>query len=156
MHNITFFLLFFSTLFLSCSSSGQKNEQQKIEADIIELNTWLNLMPGRPGQFFLQGEIVVKNLSDESFDVISVENIKVYAKEELIFNFIPILEVKDQKDDLILEPHSSKEFRFRTDGGIRLGSIEIPEDKIDVKFSVTAGIYKYDFELNDINVERAY
>ena len=143
-------------LTLSCSPSSRKNEIQNFEVVITEMNTWLNLMPGSPGKFFLQGEMIIKNLTGETIEDISIDNLKVYSKEKLLFNFIPILELKNQEDQKILQPRSSLEFRFRTDGGIRLGNIEIPDDKVDVIFSVTCDSGKYIVDLKNINVERTY
>lgn len=141
---------------LSCSSSGQKTEIQNIEVVITGMNTWLNLMPGSPGKFFLQGEMTVKILADETLTDISIKNIKVYSREKLIFNFTPILELKYQDDQMTLRPGSSVEYRFGTDGGIRLGAVEIPDDKVDVIFSVSGGYGKYLVDLKDVYLERAY
>ena len=143
-------------LTLSCSPSGQKNEIQNFEVVITEMNTWLNLMPGSPGKFFLQGEMIIKNLTGETIEDISIDNLKVYSKEKLLFNFSPILELKNQDGQKILQPHSSIEYRFRTDGGIRLGNIEILDDKVDIIFSVTGDSGKYIVDLKNINVERTY
>jgi len=143
-------------LTLSCSPSSQKNEIQNFEVIITEMNTWLNLMPGSPGKFFLQGEIIIKNLTNETIEEISIDTVKVYSQEKLLFNFIPIFELKNQDGQKILLPDSSVEYRFRTDGGIRLGNIEIPDDKVDVIFSVTGGSGKYIVDLKNINVERTY
>ena len=143
-------------LTLSCSHSGQKNEKQNFEVVITEMNTWLNLMPGSPGKFFLQGEMIIKNLTDETIEDISIDNVKVYSQEKLLFNFSPILEFKNLDGQKILKPGSSIEYRFRTDGGIRLGTIEIPDDKVDVIFSVTGDSGKYIVDLKNVNVERTY
>ena len=50
----------------SCASSEKAKAELLLEVKKIEINAWLNLMPGvSPGKFHLTGEVILQNQGDE-------------------------------------------------------------------------------------------
>lgn len=137
-------------ILISCSNSQvQRNEViQKI--NIVDIQTWINLMPGGPGSFHVTGEY--------EFDEAEKGNLSL-LKIIVFFDDKTIYEINSDNFSNELQPGESYQitkFRFYTKSGLKLNEMIRTVEKINVKL-----IYDFDGELiemivNDIYVTRAY
>lgn len=153
---IRYSVLIFISVLLGCSSSQKKYNDMKIEFKILSTDAWLNLMPGNPGKFFIQGEAEIFNHTDEQVDIPSLKNILVYSDSILIYTVDAYLTADDKNPEQTIAAGSSRKFRFGTNAGLNMKESLLVKDTIDVIFNFAADSKLYRVEKNGIILERAY
>ncbi|MBK7629736.1 MAG: hypothetical protein IPJ23_03300 [Ignavibacteriales bacterium] len=137
-------------IFISCSNSQvQKNKIEK-QIDIIDMQAWINLMPGGPGSFHLSGEYEFDGTENIN---LSLSKITVYSENKIIYEI--------SSADFSNESHAGEnikkiKYRFNIQPGLKLNEMIRTVEKIEVKL-----IYDFDGSSiekikNNIYVTRAY
>ena len=135
MKSIIIFI-FFIALLVCCSSRQEKDE---LEIEVVEINSWLNLMPGSPGKFFLQGELAITNRGEEEIIALNIESISVYSGMVSIYNFKPYFESDSHSKGNSISSNATKNFRFGTEEGLKINEITYVAGQFVNKLKKTFG-----------------
>ncbi len=150
------FIISFMVVLISCSSSKDESEKPGIEVKSYSVDCWLNLMPGAPGKFFMNGEMKIKNLTEDDINKIEFNRVTVYSNKEVVYTFTPFTETENGGYNLSLKSASEKSFRFGTKRGLKMDERLISNDKIDMSVEMMYDGKKFVYDIKDIKVERAY
>lgn len=154
-NSIVLIILF---LISNCACS-QKKEKAELLLEVvkIEINTWLNLMPGvSPGKFHLTGEVTLKNLGDNDINDISLNKIIVYSSEDFIYTFKPYFKNNLEEDNFNLQKGMPKVFSFGLKEGLKIDERISTSKLINIKLNFVSGKGSYSYLVNNVEVEEAY
>jgi hypothetical protein len=145
-------------LLITCSACSEKEKAELLlEVENIEINSWLDLMPGvSPGKFHLTGEVTLKNLGDKDVNDISLNNITVYSSEENIYTFKPYFKNKSEEDNFNLKKGMTKVFRFGLEEGLKIDGRISTYKMINIKLKFVSGKGSYYYLVNNVEVEEAH
>jgi len=153
----TSLLPFIPFIISSCASSEKVNYNFDFSIEKLEINAWLDLMPGTSsGKFHLTGEITLKNKGSDELKNIELNNITVYSNEEVVYTLTPYFSPKNKKDNYNLGINKEKEFSFGTDNVLKIDERLEKNNKIDIKLDFISEQGSIYFKFHDIEVERAY
>jgi hypothetical protein len=133
-----FRLLFFSLLFFSsinCSGSKEVNESD-YEINIIEINSWLNLMPGGPGSFHLSGELEIHSNPENVVIDLNIKEIIVYSGEQLLYRFKPVFQYSRTEPDFSLNNKKIEVYQFFTEKGLEIREVLMGNNLINVEMTL--------------------
>jgi hypothetical protein len=153
-----FRLLFFSLLFFSsinCSGSKEVNESD-FKINIIEINSWLNLMPGGPGSFHLSGELEIHSNPENVVIDLNIKEIIVYSGEQLLYRFKPVFQYSRTEPDFSLNNKKIEVYQFFTEKGLEIREVLMGNNQINVEMTLVIGDKELVEKLKDIEVTRAY
>lgn len=120
-------LIFYNLFVISCSTpqSQLNNYAQKI--NIVDVQAWINLMPGGPGSFHIIG---VYQCADSVKCDAKLAAIKIFSDSELIYE----LNKESFTCESQIESHlKSIEYNFYTNPGIKLNEEIQTVEKVNVK-----------------------
>jgi hypothetical protein len=141
-------LVFYNLFVISCSTSQSQLNNYAEQIDIVDVETWINLMPGGPGSFHISGKYELPEELNEK--EIFLDKIVVRDSDKEIYNLIAELQfVKNSEKE-------TKEFVFTNSYQTKINPILMQRDSIDVQlvFSINGGTIKRDFI--KIPLTRAY
>ena len=154
---ITALLLFIPFVISSFASSEKVKYNLDLSVEKLEINAWLNLMPGTsPGKFHLTGEITLKNNGSDEINNIELNNITVYSNKEVVYTLVPYFSPKNKEDNYHLGITMEKEFSFGTDNVLKIDEQLEKNNKIDIKLEFISEQGSIYFGFHNIEVERAY
>lgn len=144
------------SVILICDCAGVKETCSDVEVKVLEINSWLNLMPGGPGSFHLSGEFSLLRENQEVECEISIEKIQVYYSDKLIYTFKPVIQYSRTEQDSNQPKHRMKVYQFFTETGLEILEPMMAAEFVDVELQ-----FKIDDEimlerLNEIELIRAY
>lgn len=144
------------SIFFICNCAGIKETCSDVEVKVLEINSWLNLMPGGPGSFHLSGEFSLLRENQEVECEISIEKIQVYYSDKLIYTFKPVMQYSRTEQDSNQPKHLMKVYQFFTETGLEILEPMMAAEFIDVEL-----LFKVDdknvFErINEVELTRAY
>jgi len=144
-------------LITSCACSEKAKAELLLEVVKIEIDAWLNLLPGvSPGKFHLTGEVTLKNQSDEPIKNISLSNITVYSSEEVIYFFIPYFKNKMEEDNINLKTGMDKIFSFGMAEGLKIDERLARNKIINVNLNFVSDKGSYSYSVDNVKVEETY
>ena len=143
-------LIFYNLLFISCSTSQSQLNNYAEQIKIVDVEAWINLMPGGPGSFHLVG---VYECTDTVKLDANLEIIKVISDNELIYEL--------NKDSFTCEAQIETEaqsfkYNINTNPGIKLNEKIQTLEKVDVKLVFNFDGCKIEKEIHNIILARAY
>lgn len=147
---IILYLILNGLLFLSCSTPSIAQKDLSEQITIVDVQAWINLMPGGPGSFHLTG---VYECTDTVKCDAELVVVKVYSNNELIYEL--------NKNSFACESQigsnqQSLRFIFNTSPGIKLNEkIQIVE-KVNIKLIFNFDGSTIEKDCNDIILTRAY
>ena len=141
----------------SCASSEKANVEESLEVTKIEIDAWLNLMPGvSPGKFHLTGDVFLQNISDEEIKNINLDNITVYSSEEVIYSFKPYFTPKIEGDNFSLKTGMEKVFTFGIEDGLKIDERLDKNNFININLNFISDKGSYSYSVDIVKVEEAY
>ena len=144
-------------LFTSFSCSEKTKAELLLEVVKININTWLNLMPGvSPGKFHLTGEVTLQNKSDEEINNISLNNVTVYSLGKVIYSFEPYFKNKMMEDNFNLKTGMTKVFRFGMAEGLKIDERLTNNRIVNIKLNFVSDKGNYSYSVDSVEVEEAY
>ncbi|MGB5848254.1 MAG: hypothetical protein WBH40_07200 [Ignavibacteriaceae bacterium] len=150
-------ILIVTLLITSCARSEKGKAEILLEVENIEINAWLNFMPGvSPGKFHLTGEVTLQNQSDEPIKNFGLSNITVYSSEEIIYSFKPYITNKMEGDNLNLNTRMDIIFSFGMAEGLKIDERLAKNKIINVNLNFVSDKGSYSFSVDRIKVEEAY
>jgi hypothetical protein len=137
-------------ILISCTTSQDQFNKLADQIRIIDIESWLNMMPGGPGSFHIIGKYECSDTVDYSANL---KNIKVYSDSTLVYDL--------KKDDFTNEKQNEQDtqkisYSFFTQPGIKLNDIVQSVEKVDVKLIFNFNEVIIEKNVNDIVLTRAY
>lgn len=144
-----------SILFTS-NCAGVKETCNDVEVKVLEINSWLNLMPGGPGSFHLSGEFSLFHENEEVECEISIVKIQVYYNDELIYSFKPLIQYSrtEQKSNQL--NRLTEVFQFFTETGLEIREPMMAAEFIDVELLFEIDDKNVFERINEVELTRAY
>lgn len=141
---------FFILILISCTTSQDQSSMLAEQIKIIDIESWLNMMPGGPGSFHVVGKYECSDTTDCS---VKLKNIKVYSDSVLIYDLT--------KDDFKIEKQIEQDiqkvsYSFYTQPGIKLNDRIQSIEKVDVTLIFIFNDAMIEKNVNDIILTRAY
>ncbi len=141
---------FFILILISCTASQDQSNKFAEQIRIIDLESWLNMMPGGPGSFHIIGKYECFDTSECSDNL---KNIKVYSDSVLIYDL--------KKDNFTIEKQIEQDiqkisYSFFTQPGIKLNDIIQSIEKVGVTLIFNFNDVIIEKNVNDIVLTRAY
>ena len=150
-------ILIVMLLITSFACSKKVQSELFLEVKKVEINAWLNLMPGvLPGKFHLTGEVTLQNKSDEEIKNISLNKIIVYSSEEVIYSFKPYFTDKMENDDFNLKTGMDKIFGFGMAEGLKIDERLSKNKIININLNFVSDKGNYSNSIDSVKVEEAY
>lgn len=143
-------LIFYNMMLASCTTPQLQSSSFSDQINIIDVEAWLNVMPGGPGSFHIIGKY---ECSDTAYCDAKLINIKVYSESSLIYD---IAEEDINCETQIEKDTQSIKYSFFTQPGIKLNEKIQTIEKIDVKLIFDFGTKSIEKDLRDIILTRAY
>jgi hypothetical protein len=144
-------------LITSCAHSKKTKTESLLEVVNIEINAWLDLMPGvSPGKFHLTGEVTLQNINDEEIKDISLTKITVYSSDDVVYSFKPYFTNKMEGNNFNLEKGITKVFRFGIVEGLKIDERIADNKIINIKLIFVSNKGSYSYSADSIQVEEAY
>jgi len=144
-------------LITSFACSKKVQSELFLEVKKVEINAWLNLMPGVSlGKFHLTGEVTLQNQSDEEINNTSLNNITVYSSEEVIYSFKPYFTNKMEEDNFNLIKGMAKVFRFGMEEGLKIDKRLAKNKIININLEFVSDKGSYTYSVDSVEVEEAY
>ena len=135
-------------LLTSCSSNLSEKNFDELDIKIVDVQSWLNLMPGGPGSFHISGKYELPEELDEReiflYKIIVIDN----GKE--IYNLIAELQFVNNSLEGI------KEFTFTNHYQTEIEPILMQKDTIDIRLIFSVNSLPVKKDLNKIPLTRAY
>lgn len=135
-------------LITSCSSNLSEKNFDELDIKIVDVQSWLNLMPGGPGSFHISGKYELPEELDEReiflYKIIVIDN----SKE--IYNLIAELQFVHNSLEGI------KEFTFTNHYQTEIEPILMQKDTIDIRLIFSVNSLPVKKDLNKIPLTRAY
>lgn len=147
-------IVLLNIFFLACSSS-ECNKLDSESIKILEVNSWLNLMPGGPGSFHISGEFELLpelHNPDVNFEL---STISVYSDGKLVYDVVPVVNPKY----LNKENNNSEEgtvFQFGTNPGLEIDERLMANNIISAEFHFTIGETSIVKTVTNIEITRAF
>ncbi len=140
----------FILILISCTSSQDQSNKLDEQIKIIDIESWLNMMPGGPGSFHVIGKYECSDTTDCS---VKLKNIKVYSDSALIYDLT--------KENFTIEKQIEQDiqkvsYSFYTQPGIKLNDRIQSIEKVDVTLIFIFNDVMIEKNLNDIILTRAY
>jgi len=150
-------ILILLLLISNCACSQKTKADLLLKVVKIEINSWLNLMPGvSPGKFHLTGKVTLQNLGDENINDISLNKITVYSSEEVIYTFKPFFKNNLEEDNFNLKKGMTKIFRFGLAEGLKIDDRIITNKLINIKLNFVSDIGSYSYLVNNVELTEAF
>lgn len=149
-------LILISLMLISCSSIKSGKETFKLDIEVNDIHSWLNLMPGSPGKFHLLGKLKIINTGIEVIEELKLDKIKVYSNKELVYSFYPFFKLNDLSEVNSMKPGESNEYVFGVESGLKIDERLMTNNLIDIKMKFISGLKYYQLSLDSITVEQAY
>lgn len=142
--------IFFVLILISCTTSQDQSYKLAEQIRIIDVESWLNMMPGGPGSFHIIGKY---ECTDTVVCSSNLKNIKVYSDSTLIYDL--------QKDNFTIEKQIEQNIKnisysFYTQPGIKLNDRIQSIEKVNVKLIFNFKDVIIEKNVNDIILTRAY
>ena len=135
-------------LITSCSSNLSEKNFDELDIKIVDVQSWLNLMPGGPGSFHISGKYELPEELDEReiflYKIIVIDN----GKE--IYNLIAELQFVHNSLKGI------KEFTFTNHYQTEIEPLLMQKDTIDIRLIFNVNSLPVKKDLNKIPLTRAY
>jgi hypothetical protein len=143
-------LIIFNLILVSCTTSQDQSKKTAGQIRIMDVESWLNMMPGGPGSFHIIGKY---ECSDTADCYAKLTNIKVYSDSVLIYDL--------KKDNFTTEKQIEQDvqkisYNFYTQPGIRLNENIQSIEKVDVVLVFNFNDVIIEKNVNDIVLTRAY
>ena len=141
-------LLVFGFMLTACSSNLTEKDLDRLNIKIVDVQSWLNLMPGGPGSFHISGKYQLpEDLNEKE---IFLEKIIVFDNEKEIYNLTAEIQFISNS------PNGIKEFTFSNYYQTKIEKILMQKENIDVRlvFSINGHLIPKDFK--SIQLTRAY
>lgn len=140
----------FVLILISCTTSQNQSSMLAEQIKIIDLESWLNMMPGGPGSFHVIGKYECIDTAEFSAQLI---NLKVYSDSVLIYDLT--------KDNFTIEKQIERDiqrisYSFYTQPGIKLNDRIQSIEKVDVTLIFNFNDVMIEKNVNDIILTRAY
>jgi len=140
----------FILIFISCTSSQDQSNKLAEQIRIVDIESWLNMMPGGPGSFHVIGKYECSYTTDCS---VKLKNIKVYSDSVLIYDLI--------KDNFTIEKQIEQDiqkvsYSLYTQPGIKLNDKIQSIEKVDVTLIFIFNDIMIEKDVNDIILTGAY
>jgi hypothetical protein len=150
-------ILIVMLLITSCASSEKAKAYLLLEVKKIEINSWLNLMPGvSPGKFHLTGEVILQNQSDEEIKNISLNNITVYSSKEIIYSFKPYFTHNVEEENFNLKTGMDRIFEFGMIEGLKIDKRLDKNKIININLNFISDKDSHSCSVDSVEVEEAY
>lgn len=147
--------VFLFLTFLSCSGLKEL-ENTEVDIKIIEINSWLNLMPGGPGSFHLSGEFAVSSDTENMIMNLNLKEISVFQKENLLYRFEPVSNYSRTESDLSSNSKRIEIYQFYTEKGLEIRETLLGDNVIKVQLNFDVDDEEIIRILDDVEVTRAY
>lgn len=140
----------FILILISCTTSQDQSNKFAEQIKIIDIESWLNMMPGGPGSFHIIGKYECTDTLDCSNQL---KNIKVYSDSALIYDLT--------KDNFTIEKQIEQDiqkvsYSFYTQPGIKLDDRMQSIEKVDVMLIFIFDDVIIEKNANEIVLTRAY
>lgn len=144
----TSLILILNALIISCSTNLSEKNLDSLNIKIVDVQSWLNLMPGGPGSFHIAGKYEMpENLNEKE---IFLDKIIVFDSGREIYSLTAELQFVNNSPDGI------KEFTFTNYYQTKIEPILMHKDSVDIQlvFNIDGASIKKEF--NKIPLTRAY
>jgi hypothetical protein len=155
MQRFLFLLPFLFFISLNCTGLKEVHNTD-FEIKIIEVESWLNLMPGGPGSFHLSGEFSIHTDPDNVIMDLKLSEITVYSGEDLLYAIKPVFQYSRTEPDYSMNKNKIEVYQFYTESGLEINEILMGNNKINVEFNFVVEEEVIKKTMNDIEVTRAY
>ena len=137
-------------MFISCSNSQVQTDKLHEQLVILDLQAWINLMPGGPGSFHLTGEYEFHKTESSKLLLIGIE---VYSANQMIYK----IKSSDFNNELQKDVNVKKQkYRFNIQPGLKLNEKIRTAEMIDVKLIYNFDGISIEKTNTDIYITRAY
>jgi len=132
----------------SCSSSVLDKNQLGNQIKILEVQAWLNLMPGGPGSFHIVGKYSISSGLNQK--LIQLKEIIILSNEKQIYKITPNTETNHTISE------EEKEFSFYSNSQLKIAEEIRDKNEITAMFIFTHGDEIIEKTISQVELTRAY
>lgn len=154
MKNFFLIWLFAGLFFTGCYTVKPVETRLLVNAEIIKINSWVNLMPGSDETFHVTGIIRIINKENSDLDSLNTK-VNVIQGDSVIFSLKPEMDpiVDGSKP---LRKGEDKEFTFVLEKVLNLRKELNYDIPLKIEFIFHSGSKERTFRTEDVSIEKAY
>lgn len=154
MKQILLSLIFIAVILTGCFTIKPVDNQLYIKAEVVKIDSWVNLMPGSKETFHVSG--IIRIMNNEKFDLDTLTTrMNVIQDDSVIYSVYP------EMDPVVninspLKKGTEKELTFVLDKGLDIKK-ELDYDKpVKFEFIFNSKTKVRSFKTEFVNIEKAY
>ncbi len=153
------FPLFLIIIMSNCSSIEITKRQgseitetmfkQHLNAEVLNTDCWINLMPNSGERFFISGQIKVKTSTEYDLKSLELSKVYIYQGNKLIYEILPLVQEKESTE-------MDRTFIYSTIKGLRVNSGLSIDKEIDASIIFNFGSDELEYKISGIKIEKVY
>jgi hypothetical protein len=152
---VSLFSLMLCLITIGCAGTMPDSNQLVITVKTLKLAAWINMMPGGKPSFHLSGEIEIKNTGDEIVSTLNLDQIAIYNNTTDVYKFKPVFNNKKEAADNDILPKAQKDYFIASPDKINTDKFK-NLDSIKLLLSFSSGGKRFEFETDNIKIQRVY
>ena len=151
---LKYFSVFIIMMLFGCAGSVSKQHELNLQIEIVKLNTWVNLMPGKTNLFYLSGNIRIRNIKNEYLNNLELNEVTLLQDDKVVHVVKPVFYADNGSPHI--SPGEEKFFTFKTVAGLKILdklNLNIP---LDLKLKFVDGEAAYIYKINNVKIEKVY
>jgi len=146
--SISILIMILNLSIINCSANVADKDFDSLNVKIVDVQSWLNLMPGGPGSFHISGKYELpENMNEKE---IFLDKIIVLDSEKEIYNLTAELQI------ISISPNGIKEFTFTNNYQTKIEPILMEKENIDIQLVFRVNDKPIKKDLNKVPLTRAY
>ena len=151
---LKYFSVFIIMMLFGCAGSVSKQHELNLQIEIVKLNTWVNLMPGKTNLFYLSGNIRIRNIKNEYLNNLELNEVTLLQDDKVVHVVKPVFYADNGSPHI--SPGEEKFFTLKTAAGLKILdklNLNIP---LDLKLKFVDGEAAYIYKINNVKIEKVY
>ncbi len=144
----------FLVLYSSCAGNLGRQNEMNLKIDIVKLNAWVNLMPGKPNMLYINGNIKIRNVKNEFINELELMEIRLLQDDEKVSAFKPVFYADNGSPHI--SPGEEKFFTLKTPGGLKILDKLNMNKPLELLLEFASGKETYSYKVEKIKIEKIY
>ncbi len=152
------FLKYFPMIFVlavyGCAGNISKQNNLKLNIEIVKLNAWINLMPGQTNLFYLSGNLRIRNIKNEFLNDLQLSEVRLLQNDKIVHVIKPVFYADNGSAHIA--PGEEKFFTLKTAGGLKIINKLNMDSPLDLQLKFVNEKSTYIFKISSIKIEKVY
>jgi hypothetical protein len=147
-------LIVISAILAGCNPSLNEGRKLNLKINLVKINAWINLMPGKETSFHISGTVNIKNNEENTLSDVHLRGIVItqgkdlVSQSKILFNSL--------SGENIIEPNSNLNFDFKASMNMNMMNNINRNNPIAIEFLFTSSGKNFNFKSDKIKIDKIY